>query len=149
LTLFLLDVNVLVALLDPSHSTALPASQWFEGICDSGWATCPIVENGLLRVMSSPGFPALSSNPVDHARELNTLCSVRRHHFWPDDISSRTIFDDDISMRASQITDLYLIALAIAHGGKLATFDTRIPAHLLPGGMDALELIPHPPDPVP
>lgn len=141
MTVYLLDVNVLIALLDPAHSLALPSRQWFEGIRDDGWATCPIVENGLIRLMSSPSFPNMSASPVDHARKLSELCEDGQHHFWPDDISSRDVFVDDIKLTAAQITDLYLLALAIAHGGKLATLDRRIPAHLLPGGADALEAI--------
>lgn len=142
MTVYLLDVNVLIALLNPTHSVALPASQWFGGIRDDGWATCPIVENGLIRILSSPSFPDLSPNPVDHARTLGKLCSAGQHHFWSDDISLRDVLADNTSMTAAQITDLYLLALAIAHGGKLATFDRRIPAHLLPSGVDALEVIP-------
>jgi predicted nucleic acid-binding protein len=141
LTVYLLDVNVLIALLVPAHSAALPASQWFDGIRDDGWATCPIVENGVIRIMSSPGFPELSANPVDHAGALGMLCGYGRHHFWSDDISFRDVVVDESSMTAAQITDLYLLALASAHRGKFATFDRRIPAHVIPGGVDALELI--------
>lgn len=148
MTVYLLDVNVLIALLDPTHPVALPANHWFDNIRDSGWATCPIVENGFLRIMSSPGYPATSQNPVDHAKTLRNLCGVGAHHFWSDDISSRDILVENIRATAAQITDLYLLALAIAHDGKLATFDRRIPAHILPGGAAALELIPALADPV-
>jgi predicted nucleic acid-binding protein len=141
LTVYLLDVNVLIALLVPAHATGLSASRWFESIRDDGWATCPIVENGVLRIMSSPGFPDLSTNPVDHAGELGELCRSGQHQFWSDDISIRDIAVDGASMTAAQITDLYLLALASTHGGKFATFDQRIPAHVIPGGVDALELI--------
>jgi hypothetical protein len=142
LTVYLLDVNVLIALLDPAHSAALPASQWFEGICDEGWATCPIVENGLIRVMSLPSFPSLGTNPVDHARKLGELCEVGQHHFWPDDISSRDFLAGNTRLTAAQVTDIYLLALAVKHGGRFATFDRRIPAHIIPGGVDALGVIP-------
>ncbi len=142
MTVYLLDVNVLIALLNPSHSAASPASQWFDSIRDDGWATCPIVENGLIRIMSSPSFPAPSPNSGDHARALGGLCSIGQHHFWPDDISLRDVLIEGINATAAQITDLYLLALAIAHGGKLATFDRRIPAHVISGGVDALEVIP-------
>jgi len=100
------------------------------------------VENGLIRVMSSPSFPSLGANPVDHARTLGGLCETGQHHFWPDDISPRDFLIGNIRLTAAQITDVYLLALAVKHGGKLATFDQRIPAHIIPGGIDALEVIP-------
>jgi uncharacterized protein len=142
LTVYLLDVNVLIALLVPAHSVALPAIQWFEGIRDDGWATRPIVENGLIRVLSLPSFPSLSANPADHARKLGEFCAAGQHHFWSDDISSRDFLVGNTRLTTAQITDVYLLALAVKHGGKLATFDRRIPAHVISGGVDALEVIP-------
>jgi len=92
--------------------------------------------------MSSPSFPSLGANPVDHARTLGELCETGQHHFWPDDISPRDFLIGNIRLTAAQITDVYQLALAVKHGGKLATFDQRIPAHIIPGGIDALEVIP-------
>ena len=141
MTIYLLDVNVLIALLDPTHTFALAANLWFQQIRERVWATCPLTENGAIRIMSSSSYPSASANPVDHAQKLSDLCEVGQHEFWPDDISSRDILSGDIVPTATQITDLYLLALAVEHGGKLATFDSKIPAHLLQNGVDALELI--------
>lgn len=142
MTIYLLDVNVLIALLDPGHPFASPANHWFQGIRDEGWATCPMTENGVIRILSSSSYPTASPNPVDHARKLGELCELGQHRFWPDDISSLDVLTGEIRPTSAQITDLYLLALAIAHGGTLATLDQRIPNHLLEGGSEALEFIP-------
>ena len=62
-------------------------------------------------------------------------------HLWPDDISLRDVMTSDSEVISSQLADLYLLALAVEHGGKLATFDRKMPANLIPGGSDALALI--------
>jgi predicted nucleic acid-binding protein len=46
------DVNVLIALFDPAHIHHEPAHTWFAVACEDGWATCPLTENGFLRVVS-------------------------------------------------------------------------------------------------
>ena len=142
MTIYLLDVNVLVPLLEKTHPTAPAATRWFERVRDDGWATCPIVENGALRILSGSAYPSLSANPVDHARSLAELCGSGQHHFWADTISPRDVLTGDMAPTAAQITDLYLLALASARGGKLATFDTRMPTQFVPGGLDSIELIP-------
>jgi hypothetical protein len=56
------------------------------------------------------------------------------------------LLDHEVLLRPDELTpsrvaDLYLLALAVANGGKFATFDTRIPADAVAGGPAALELI--------
>ena len=124
----LLDVNVLVALFDADHSLHAPALQWFEQNATAGWASCPITQNGCIRVMSQPGYP--NSVPVAAiAERLREAVAHPRHEFWPDD---RSVLDDDaVDMTRvhgpKQLTDVYLLALAVAHGGRLVTFDRGIP----------------------
>ena len=55
----LLDVNMLIALLDEEHEKHAAATHWFNNNAITGWASCPITENGCLRIMSQGGYPNL------------------------------------------------------------------------------------------
>jgi uncharacterized protein len=123
----LLDVNVLIALLDADHSLHTRAAQWFEGHARSGWASCPITQNGCVRIMSHPGYP--SALPVRAVIERLAEASASAFHaFWPDDISllDAKVADSARIHGPRQITDLYLLALAVQHGGQFVTFDSAI-----------------------
>jgi uncharacterized protein len=124
----LLDVNVLIALLDSDHASHNSAIKWFAKHAREGWASCPITQNGCIRIMSNPGYP--NALPVQVVVEhLAEACRQDIHEFWPDEVS---LLDSDVvdSMRIHgprQLTDIYLLALAVQHDGKLVTFDTGIP----------------------
>lgn len=123
----LLDVNVLIALLDADHSLHARATQWFGSHARAGWASCPITENGCVRIMSHPGYP--NALPVRAVIERLAEASASTFHaFWPDDIS---LLDAQVADPArihgpSQLTDLYLLALAVRHGGQFVTFDSSV-----------------------
>jgi toxin-antitoxin system PIN domain toxin len=123
----LLDVNVLIALLDADHSLHARARQWYGSHARAGWASCPITENGCVRIMSHPGYP--NALPVRAVMEHLTEASASAfHEFWPDDIS---LLDAHVADSARihgprQLTDLYLLALAVRHGGQFVTFDSSI-----------------------
>jgi len=70
----LLDVNVLVALFDPNHTLHEPAHRWFETERESGWATCPITENGLVRVLSNPKYPGRQTTVRDASSTKSMTC---------------------------------------------------------------------------
>jgi toxin-antitoxin system PIN domain toxin len=137
----LLDVNVLIALLDPDHTLHEPAMEWFAKYAKSGWASCPITENGCIRIMANPGYPnALPVGAV--TRRLAEACDSAVHQFWPDDISlcDPLCVNSARILTSSQLTDLYLLALAVGHKGRFVTFDKGIaleavhgarPQHLL------------------
>jgi uncharacterized protein len=131
----LLDVNVLIALLDPAHEFHAAAHAWFQINRKHGWATCPITENGCLRILSKPGypFPGLTLGRVRDI--LVRLASVEGHRFWPDSIS---ILDKDgfdlAEAGPRMVTDLYLLRLAAANGGRLVTFDRTIHWNRVGGG---------------
>jgi toxin-antitoxin system PIN domain toxin len=123
----LLDVNVLIALLDADHSLHARATQWFAGHGRSGWASCPITQNGCIRIMSHPGYPnALSVRAV--VERLTEASANAFHEFWPDDVSllDTKVADSTRIHGPRQITDLYLLALAVRHGGRFVTFDTSV-----------------------
>lgn len=132
----LLDVNVLIALLDADHSLHAPATDWFARHARNGWASCPITQNGCVRIMSHPGYP--NALPVHAVIErLTEATRAGMHEFWPDDVS---LLDPDRvdSTRVHgprQLTDAYLFALAIFHGGRFVTFDQAVPVDAIRGAM--------------
>lgn len=139
----LLDVNLLIAMLDPTHVHHQFAHDWFAENRTRGWATCPITENGFIRVLSLavPGRPALT--PAVLATHLQTMCSDPDHVFWSDGISLWDQRRFDLSaVTHRQLTDVYLLGLAHANGGTLATFDRTIPFNTVVGATrQTLEVI--------
>jgi hypothetical protein len=125
----LLDVNIVIALLDPDHAFHERAHEWWAAQAKSGWASCPIVENGVVRIMSHPGYsPGARFTPGDLISRLRTFATQTNHEFWPDDVSLRDgkLFLAERIHSSRQLTDLYLLALAAKHAGRLATFDQAI-----------------------
>ena len=123
----LLDVNVLVALLDAGHLHHAAASDWMASHTRLGWASCPLTQNGCLRILSLPSYP--NSQPTAVAADrLARAASGRNHMFWPDAISLLTtgVVRWDRVLTSRQITDSYLLALAVGQGGRLVTFDRGI-----------------------
>jgi len=123
----LLDVNVLIALLDADHALHQPAMKWFADNAGQGWASCPITQNGCIRIMSHPGYPNAPSAQlvIERLREA-TASAV--HEFWPDDLSllDAGVIDPTRLHGPRQVTDVYLLALAVRHGGRLVTFDGAV-----------------------
>jgi hypothetical protein len=140
----LFDVNLLVALFDPDHIHHEPAHDWFADNRARGWATCPITENGFVRVLANPAYGAAVVRAAELVARLRTFCASGYHQFWPDDISLRdeSLFDAAFVGGHRQLTDLYLLGLAHKRGGRLATFDRTIPVKAVPGAsVDLLEVI--------
>lgn len=123
----LLDINVLLALLDPDHVDHRRAHGWLDDEIGAGWASCAITQNGFVRIVSQPRYP----NPVSPAQAIHVLaraCATDLHEPWPCDVS---VLDGDVIDRSRvhgprQVTDAYLLALAVAHGGRFATFDRAV-----------------------
>lgn len=124
----LLDVNVLVALFDPAHIHHEAAHAWFGANRRNRWATCALTENAFVRVLSNPAYPGSRTSVEEAAARLGTFCSQGEHVFWTDSVSVR----DDGRFRWNhvqghrQLTDVYLLALAVSNEGRLATFDSTI-----------------------
>ena len=124
----LFDVNALLALVDKEHEFQPKIRAWWTANKAGGWATCAITQNGFARIMSQPHY----SNPAPTMDAIQLLAMGLEdgdHTFWPDDIS---ITDDQLFERArilgpNQITDVYLLALAVKNGGRLVTFDRGLP----------------------
>ena len=124
----LLDVNVLLARFDEQHTHHQRARSWLIRHRDQGWASCPLTENGFARIVSQPRYPqrlALAAATSILLAQIGTA----GHEFWPDDISitDPAVFDHGRILGPNQITDVYLLALAVKNGGRLVTFDRGIP----------------------
>ena len=140
--IYLLDVNVLIALGDANHPHRVAALQFFEKCATlEGWATCPLTENAFIRIFGGNSYPHGPGSTAEARRVLNTFRAAPGHQFWPDDISLADPRAFPSLPESQQLTDLYLLALAVKHGSKLATFDQRIDPALLTGGAAALHLI--------
>jgi uncharacterized protein len=140
---FLLDVNVLIALIDPVHVLHDRAHSWFAVEGYKAWATCPLTENGVLRIVGHPRYPNSPGSPAAVAGLLTSFRRLSGHAFWPDDIS---LFDSEHVdtarlLDSAHVTDSYLLALAHAHKGQLATFDRSIPTQSVADGSRALHVI--------
>ena len=143
MTRFLLDVNVLIALIDPAHIQHDSAHEWFAKSGKRAWATCPLTENGVVRIVGHSRYPNSPGTPAAVADLLAPFLRHPGHEFWPDDV---TLFD--ISrvavarlLDSGQVTDTYLLALAVAHGGKLATFDRHLVTDAVINGRQGLCVI--------
>ena len=124
----LLDVNVWVALFDDAHQFSQRANAFIEAR-GTKIATCPLVENGVIRVLSLPSYGRRGGLPIQVVRDrLREACAALDHEFWPDDISLRDdrIVDFTRVQGHNQITDLYLLSLAVNRRGCLASFDQGI-----------------------
>jgi len=124
----LLDVNVLVALFDPDHLHHEAAHTWFASARRSGWATCPLTENGLVRVLSNPAYPGRRTTVADAVERLRMFTGSGSHVYWPDEISLLDPAHVEATHLAGhrEVTDAYLLALAVQHQGTLATFDRKV-----------------------
>jgi toxin-antitoxin system PIN domain toxin len=130
----LLDVNVLVALLDADHLHHVRARDWLEANIATGWASCPITQNGCIRVLAHPHYPNASS-PAEIASRLREATEAVFHQFWADSPSllSPSLVNWEYIVGSRQVTDAYLLALAVHHGGRLVTFDHAIARRVVPG----------------
>lgn len=123
----LLDVNVLIALLDADHVSHRSALAWFGEQAGSGWASCPITQNGCLRIMSHPGYPN-AHTVLEVVQRLRSATADRTHMFWPasESLLDARFVDATRVHGPRQLTDVYLLGLAVRNGGRLVTFDASI-----------------------
>ena len=140
---YLLDVNVLIALIDPVHVQHDAAHDWFAKQGQESWATCPLTENGVMRIVGHARYPNSPGTPAAVAQLMTGLCALPGRVFWPDDISllDSKKLDAARLLSSAQVTDSYLLGLAVAHDGKLATLDRRLVVDAVRGGAKRLHLI--------
>jgi toxin-antitoxin system PIN domain toxin len=141
---FLLDVNALLALLDPMHIHHDAVHEWYGQLSDPVLLTCAHVENGVIRVASQPQYPN-SLGTSSKVREVLQRFVSRSGHERCRETAS--LLDDALLLKSKLLTpnrvaDFYLLAMAVANEARLATFDRKIPAEAVAGGPAALALIP-------
>ena len=127
-------MNVLIALLDRAHVHHSAAMDWLGNHIDEGWASCPLTQNGCVRIMSQPGYPKARA-PRQIAERLREATHSLHHAFWPDEISilDGDRFDWNHLLNPRQLTDAYLLALAVHNEGTFVTFDHAIPLGAVSG----------------
>jgi uncharacterized protein len=140
---FLLDANVLIALIDPQHVHHEIAHKWFVRTGKKSWATCPFTENAVLRIVGDKNYANSPGSLTLIAEKLAGFRAMPSHVFWGDDISLFDAARIDMGrlLRVGQITDSYLLALACAHQGQLATLDRRLVVTAVINGEKGLHLI--------
>ena len=138
----LLDVNVLIALSDEEHEFHQRAVAWFSRDPQRAWATCPITENGFVRIIGHRNYPGFSGGTAAARQILEALCLLPGHQFWPDAVSLRDRLRFEHVPDSRHLTDYYLLGLSAARKGCLATLDLGMDASLVRGGSRALFLIP-------
>jgi toxin-antitoxin system PIN domain toxin len=135
---FLLDVNVLMALLWENHEHHRTARKWLHRV--TNFATCPMAQLGFARVSSHPTL-GYSMSPDQAFGVLRGLLADPRHLFVPDDLScTDRILRTDLMAGANQITDHYLVAIARKHKQTLATFDEGL-ANAFSNEADLVQLV--------
>ena len=129
----LLDTSILIALLDASHIHHRLTAQWLQTNGGAGWASCPITLNGCIRILSQPSYP----NRLPMQRVVEGLLQAMQnplHEFWADGVNTATTttIDWSYTVRPAQLTDVYLLALAVTHDARFVTLDQGIASACVP-----------------
>jgi uncharacterized protein len=141
--MFLLDVNLLIAMLDEWHPHHEAAHAFFPTAQSRGWATCPLTENGFLRILGHANYVNGPGSPEGARVMLGALCASPGHQFWADALTMRDTRRFAVLPSAGHLTDAYLLALAVERRARFATFDRRIDPAWMDGGSKALVVLDH------
>lgn len=133
MTVHLLDVNVLVALMWPAHQGHQAVQDWFAENARGGWATCPFTQAGCVRILSNPSFSSDFLAPQEAVKLLAANLKHPSHRFWPDDLGFPEVAEPVLKQMQGhqQVTDAYLVGLALRRKARLATMDRGV-SSLLP-----------------
>jgi uncharacterized protein len=124
----LLDVNALVALTSIEHPQYSKAQRWFDSLVDQEWGICPLTEAGYVRIVTNPASGPIFSTFLHAAAILKDLARWPGYRYWPI-IGSWATLTASFASRITghqQVTDAYLLGLAIKEDGVLVTFDRGI-----------------------
>ena len=143
MTTFLLDANVLIAILSKKHDHRDRARSWFESEGHHDWITCPTTQNAVVRIMSGSGFSLDRVTPGAMIESLESLITIGNHRYVPDDASilDQSLINRTRLLASKQVTDTYLLALAVRNDALLATFDRRLVHDAIRDGQQHLYLI--------
>ena len=138
----LLDVNVLIAMTWPSHESHGKVQRWLSELGRERWASCPFTQTAFVRILSNPAFSPNALTAVDAVALLQSNLGHSAHQFWHDDIGlveAMALLQRKL-VGHQQVTDAYLLALAIHNKGRLATLDRKLTA-LLPEKTAARDVV--------
>ena len=123
----LLDISVLMALFDSDHVDHARVRRCAEAEIVSGWASCAITQNGFVRIISQPRYPSHVA-PAQAIDRLARAAATELHKHWPCTISllGGELFDYSRLHGHRQVTDVYLLDLATAQGGRFITLDHSV-----------------------
>ena len=143
---FLLDVNVLIARIDPRHEHHERVTRWERDNGGEHLVTCPLTQNGFVRIYGHPRYPGGPGSPAEAMVELRYLLSLRTHRFISDSLSlsDTRVFTSLVDVTPKQLTDVYLLGLAVSEGIDFATTDSRIHHETVVRGKEKLHVIPAP-----
>lgn len=139
----LLDVNVLVALAWPNHVHHAAAMAWFDETGHKRFATCPVTQSGFVRISSNRRAIPLARTPREACALLRRIVALPGHVFWTDEVDlsgTEHIAWERLGSHV-QVTDAHLLAIALHHGGGLATFDREL-INLSPTAPRSVVLLP-------
>ena len=124
----LLDANVLIALMWPAHEDHDRAQAWFRKNANRGWATCAHTQSAFVRIVSNPAFSPDAVTPQAASNLLSNNLRDARHHFWSMDIPFQKAAEPLLKRLIGhhQVTDAYLLGLAMHKNGRLVTMDRGI-----------------------
>ena len=119
---YLLDSNIIIALATPDHVSHERAWQWFAQ--KPRFATCPVTQGAFVRF-----YMRWAERPtISQGKELlRRISALPGHEFWADDASYHDLPERGVTGHR-QVTDAYLVLLAAAHQGSLATMDRSLAA---------------------
>jgi hypothetical protein len=122
---YLLDLNVLVALIDDEHVHYRAAHRWFNSLEHEEWGVCPLTEAGLVRLTTNPSAGPMLHTFTEANAMLEEIATWTGYCYWPI-TESWAALTAPFAARISghqQVTDAYLLGIAIKEDGVLVTFD--------------------------
>ncbi len=125
---YLLDLNALISLADPDGLHYRAMQKWFDSSGKEDWGVCPLTEAGFVRVTTNPAYRGPARTIAQATAILAGFATHPGYRYWP--ITDRwAVLTAPFSARVlghQQVTDAYLLGLAIKEDGVLVTFDKGI-----------------------
>lgn len=133
----LLDVNLLIALVHEAHVHHAAAQRWMSLRRRERWASCAATQLGFLRLAAMAQIGGPDASPARALQLLETMAADPRHDYWPDappPLDLQTIRSAAL-VGHRQFTDAWLLGLAVARGGVVATLDRGLQSFAAANGL--------------
>jgi toxin-antitoxin system PIN domain toxin len=125
---YLLDLNALIALVDPDSPHYGAIQKWFDSEGKRDWGVCTLTEAGFIRVTTNPAYRGSSRSVAQATTVLHELSVQPGYRYWMINDKWADVTAPFAARVAGhqQVTDAYLLGLAIKEKGVLVTFDKAI-----------------------